>query len=90
MNTVNISSQLIPLVKASLKLRKKILSLKVSDYHSRLQSFEKRYRMTTGRFLKEFEAGNLQDLQDLIEWEYLAESHKHLNQELQQMNRLKL
>ena len=90
MNTISISAKLLPLVKASLKFRKKILTLKVSNYHSRLQSLEKKYRMTTGRFLKEFEAGNLEDLQDFIEWEYLAESHKHLSQELQQINRLKL
>ena len=90
MSTIHISHQFLPLVRSSLNFRKMLFSLKLSNHRARLRVFEKKYRMTTNRFCKEFQAGRLQDLQDFIEWEYLAESCEGLRNELQQLKRIKL
>ncbi len=90
MATIHISHQFLPIVRSSVKFRKTLLSLKLSNYRTRLHAFEKKYHMTTSRFCKEFQAGRLQDLQDFIEWEYLAESYEHLHEDLQQLKRIKL
>lgn len=90
MTAITIERTAIPIIKTSLEQRQKILELKLLNYHKRLKEFEKKHRISTSKFLKNFHSGKLGDDAYLIEWEFLAEVTEELAKQLEQMRKIKL
>ena len=90
MTTLTLSDQAADLVKAGVALQHRLLKTSCHDYRQRLQTFERRYRMTTKRFLHRFHAGKLADDAAWCDWLFASQAHTQLSQRLSVLRGIKL
>lgn len=60
----------------------------VLNYSDKLKQFEKKYKLNTVNFIKQFEKGEMGDELDFFEWFALFEGKKHWENKLKQLNRV--
>lgn len=60
-------------IKISLKREYDLYSNAVAFYEKVLHEFEQKYQLTTHNFLKEFEAGQIEDEADYFDWYAFAQ-----------------
>lgn len=54
-------------------------------YSAKISKFEKRYKMTTEKFVEKFEKGKIGDDQNYFEWFALSKAKKHWKEKLKQL-----
>lgn len=60
----------------SLKRERAICEVAIDHLLEACRKFERKYKMSTGKFVKEFEAGSLGDKEDFFKWYAIAEAMK--------------
>lgn len=74
-----------PLVRAAMDREAKLLEHSVERTRSALETFEKRYDMTTEEFERKFKAREIEETVDLLDWWMEVEAMHHLENQLQSM-----
>ena len=90
MTTLTLSDQATDLVKAGVALERRVLEANHRQYRVKLSVFERRYRMTTKRFLSRFNAGRLTDGQTWFDWLFAHRAHTELSKRLAILRGVKL
>jgi len=87
-DTLTIPSEMVPIVRSSLQLKRRALEFSLSRYEDRLSAFEERYSMSSQSFAAKFEAGELADDAHWFEWQYLLEAHRETLRQLDLLDSL--
>mgnify|MGYP006302439083 CR=1 FL=1 len=82
MPTLSLDKEAIKSIKSSIDFKKNILLLNRKIYLSRLKEFEKKYGMTTARFLKKFNSGEIEDESDWFDWQFLHQALTRIDNEI--------
>lgn len=80
----------IVVLKTAIENEKKLLKSKIAVYSSRLKEYEKKHGMTTDKFLKKFETGELGDEEQWFEWFADADIRKELENKIKVLEGIKL
>lgn len=88
--TLTIQQEALPLVKAGVEMKRRVLELGLRRYQARLTSFEEQYRMTSGQFAARFGAGELGDDADWFEWEFVLDAYRETQQQLELLDDIRL
>ena len=75
MQQIEITGEALPIVKSGIILKKKLLSIKAANYLKRLKGFERKYKMKSAAFSKEFDAGKLGDDAEWFDWLFAYEAY---------------
>lgn len=73
MQQIEITGEALPIVKSSIVLKEKLLSVKAENYLKRLKGFERKHKMKSAEFSKEFAAGKLGDDAEWFDWLFVYE-----------------
>lgn len=90
MTTLTLSDQATNLVKASVSLERHLLDANRRQYRAKLSAFERRYRMTTKRFLRCFNAGRLDDGEIWFDWLFAHRAYLEFSKRLAILRDIKL
>ena len=78
MQQIEITVKALPIVKSSIVLKEKLLSVKAANYLKRLKCFERKYKMKSAEFSKEFAAGKLGDDAEWFDWLFVHEAYNKI------------
>ncbi len=81
MQQIEITGEALPIVKSSIVLKEKLLSIKAANYLKRLKGFERKYKMKSAEFSKEFAAGKLGDDAEWFDWLFVYEAYNKIIQQ---------
>jgi hypothetical protein len=90
MTTLTLSTQAADLVKGGVDLQRRLLEAGRQEYRQRLETLERRYRMTTKQFLRRFHAGQLQDGPVWFDWLFAHHADTELSTRLTILRGIKL
>lgn len=79
---VAISEDVAPIIKDSIHREIILLGSKINLVKGEIKQFEEKYHLTSSKFMKNFEKGDLGDSQDYFEWWGLAKGLKALEERL--------
>jgi len=78
MQQIEITGEALPIVKSGIVLKEKLLSVKAANYQKRLKGFERKHRMKSAEFSKEFAAGKLGDDAEWFDWLFAYEAYNEI------------
>ena len=78
MQQIEITGEALPIVKSSIVLKEKLLSVKAENYLKRLKGFERKHKMKSAEFSKEFAAGKLGDDAEWFDWLFVYEVYNKI------------
>jgi len=90
MEQIEITDEALPLLKSGIALKEKLLTVKVENYQRRLKSFEKKHKMKSAEFFKEFNAGNLGDDAEWFDWLFVYEAYSKIIRQKKIIEKLSL
>lgn len=87
MQAITVQEESVPIVKSSLRMKRRTLEFNLGRYEERLSAFERQYGMTSEDFAAKFNAGELGDDADWFEWQYLLDAYHETLRQLQPAER---
>jgi hypothetical protein len=75
-------SEAVPVVRASLDMKRKALEFSLRQYQARLAAFEHQYQMTSDKFAIEYSRGELGDNAQWFEWEFALDAYRETTRQL--------
>lgn len=78
----------LPVVKESLNRELNVLRAKLKMTREEIQSFEKKYAMSSDQFIEKFDNGELGDSQEFFEWWGLLKGIERLKKEIKDVERV--
>ena len=76
------------ILRDSIELEKKIMSLSLKEHERDLKAFEKRHNMKTRKFMEKFNSGELGDDSELFDWVFAFKAHQHIKERLHALKSL--
>ena len=90
MQQIEITGEALPIVKSGIVLKEKLLSIKAANYLKRLNGFERKHKMKSEQFSKEFDAGKLGDAAEWFDWLFVYEAYNKIIKQKEIINGLSL
>lgn len=90
MQQIEITGEALPIVKSGIVLKEKLLSIKAANYLKRLKGFERKHKMKSEQFSKEFDAGKLGDAAEWFDWLFVYEAYNKIIKQKEIINGLSL
>ncbi len=81
MEQIGIRDKALPILKSSIALKEKLLKAKSKSYRKRLKIFEKKHKMKSEHFIKEFNAGKLGDDAEWFDWLFVYEAYNRVTEQ---------
>ena len=78
MQQIEITVEALPIVKSSIVLKEKLLTVKAENYLKRLKGFERKHKMKSVEFSKAFNAGKLGDDAEWFDWLFVYEAYSKI------------
>jgi hypothetical protein len=75
METIEVSSEALHILKEGGSFQEKLVSRKYLDYSTRLKTFEEKHGMSSEEFRNRFESGVLGDDAEWFDWLYVYEAY---------------
>jgi hypothetical protein len=66
------------IIKESLELEKNIIKLSIKEYNKEMKVLEKKHKMTTKKFIKRFNSGELGDESEWFDWLFAYKAYQHI------------
>ncbi|MBS1253027.1 MAG: hypothetical protein MAG451_02072 [Anaerolineales bacterium] len=88
--TTDTPVELKPLIESAIQSELRMLELGLERTHQRLQIFEERYSLTSEEFERRFEAGEIDESLDYIEWAGEIKTHRLLEAYRQTLQEVQL
>ena len=88
MTTLTVEDTAVPIIKKSIHQSEKLLLIKLDNYRQKLQYFENKYKMSSEVFLNKFLNGELGDDAYLIEWEFILEATRKIQDQIDQIHNI--
>lgn len=82
MHSVVIAEEALPLVKEGALIKRRALERNLKRYEEEMRAFEQKYGMTSTKFEKKFESGDLGDEADWFRWSFLTKAHRKTRENL--------
>lgn len=78
MEQIEITDEVLPILKSGMALKEKLLTVKAENYFKRLKSYEKKHKMKSSEFFEAFTAGKLGDDAEWFDWIFLYEVYNKI------------
>ena len=88
--TTDVSVALKPLIESAIRSELRLLELSLERTRQRLQAFERRYNLTSEEFARRFDAGEVAESLDFIEWAGEIETYRRLESHRQALAGVRL
>ena len=88
--TTDVSVALKPLIESAIRSELRLLELSLERTRQRLQAFERRYNLTSEEFERRFNAGEVAESLDFIEWAGEIKTYQLLEAQQQALQRVRL
>ena len=88
--TTDVSVELKPLIESAIRSELRLLELGLERTRQRLQVFEQRYNLTSEEFERRFNAGEVAESLDFIEWAGEIKTYQLLEAQQQALQRVRL
>jgi len=75
---IEITVEALPILKSGIALKEKLLSVKAANYLKRIKGFERKHKMKSAEFSKEFAAGKLGDDAEWFDWLFVYEAYNKI------------
>ena len=75
MQKILVNNEALPLLRSGLLLKARILNLRAENYLSRIKKFEKKYKMKSDIFIKQYRQGLLGDDEIWLDWLFVYEAY---------------
>jgi len=82
MTTIKIKEEAIPVVKSGLAIEENILKISLEEYKKDLETFERKYRMSSEIFIQKFESGDLGDDAKWFDFLFAYRAYEHVRKKL--------
>ena len=82
MTTIKIKEEAIPVVKSGLAIEENILKISLEEYKEDLETFERKYRMSSEIFIQKFESGDLGDDAKWFDFLFAYRAYEHVRKKL--------
>jgi len=82
MTTIKIKEEAIPVVKSGLAIEENILKISLEEYKKDLETFERKYRMSSEIFIRKFESGDLGDDAKWFDFLFAYRAYEHVRKKL--------
>jgi hypothetical protein len=90
MQRIEITGEALPIVKSGIVLKEKLLSVKEANYLRRLKDLERKHKMKSSEFSKNFAAGKLGDDAEWFDWLFAYEAYNKIIKQKKIINGLSL
>ena len=81
-NNIKLNKETKSIIKSSLNIEENILNLGVNKWSNKLKEFEKEHKISTEKFVKKFNNGELGDDKKWFEWIFAYKAHNHAKEKL--------
>jgi hypothetical protein len=81
MQKILLNNEALPILRSGLAIKGKILSMKEKDYIARIKKLEKKYKMSSAVFIERYYQGDLGDDAVWLDWLFLYEAYKIINEQ---------
>jgi len=88
--TLTIRQEALPIVKASLQVRRKSFEFSLRQYRARLDGFERQHLMASEQFATRFGTGELGDDAVWFEWEFVLDAARETERQLELVKSIRL
>ena len=88
--TLTIRQEALPIVKASLQVRRKSLEFSLRQYRARLDGFERQHQMASEQFTTRFGTGELGDDAVWFEWEFVLDAAHERERQIELVRSIRL
>ena len=88
--TIVLREEAVPVVRSSLELKRKALEASVRHYGGRLGELEREHGMASEEFARRYQAGELGDEPAWFEWEFVLDSQREAERQLELLDSVKL
>lgn len=75
MKKILVNNEALPILRSGLVLKGRILNLRAENYLSRIKKFEKKYKMKSDIFIKQYRQGQLGDDEIWLDWLFVYEAY---------------
>jgi len=82
MTTIKIKAEAIPVVKSGLAIEENILKISLEEYKKDLETFERKYKMSSEIFIQKFESGDLGDDAKWFDFLFAYRAYEHVRKKL--------
>ncbi len=81
-STVHLQEDAVPIVRASLDMKRRALEFALRQYQTRLSAFESLHHMTSELFAEKYNRGELGDNEQWFEWEFTLDAAREATRQL--------
>ncbi len=90
MQKVEVEKGAITILKSGLEIEKKLLEQSFQKYQKEIAAFEKKYKMSSKKFLDGFNSGKLGDDEQWFDWLFAYKAYNHAKEKLDLAKKIKL
>ena len=82
MATIKIQEEAMAIVKSGLAIEENILKMSLEEYRKDLETFERKYKMSSEEFIQKFESGDLGDDAEWFDFLFAYRAYEHVRKKL--------
>jgi hypothetical protein len=90
MTTIKIHEEAVDIVKSGLAIEENILKMSLDEYTSDLESFERKYKMSSKEFIQKFESGDLGDDAEWFDFLFAYRAYEHVRKKLKLIEEIQI
>ncbi|NQE55097.1 hypothetical protein C5S29_16110 [ANME-1 cluster archaeon GoMg3.2] len=90
MTTIKIHEEAVDIVKSGLAIEENILKMSLDEYTSDLESFERKYKMSSEEFIQKFESGDLGDDAEWFDFLFAYRAYEHVRKKLKLIEEIQI
>ena len=90
MATIKIHEEAMNIVKSGLAIEENILKMSLGEYKKDLETFERKYKMSSEEFIQKFESGDLGDEAKWFDFLFAYRAYEHVRKKLKLMEEIQI
>ena len=90
MATIKIHEEAMNIVKSGLAIEENILKMSLDECKKDLESFERKYKMSSEEFIQKFESGDLGDDAEWFDFLFAYRAYEHVRKKLKLMEEIQI
>jgi len=87
---VSLKEEAVDIVKSGLEIEENILTMSLDEYRADLETFERKYKMSSEEFIQKFESGDLGDDADWFDFLFAYRAYEHVKKKLKLIEEIQI
>lgn len=90
MTTIKIHEEAMEIVKSGLAIEENILKMSLGEYKKDLETFERKYKMSSEEFIQKFESRDLGDDAEWFDFLFAHRAYEHVRKKLKLIEEIQI